>query len=133
VPEPDITIFVCVSCRRRLGDSEDVFDQPGQNLLPALEARLRGAGHHGVAVKAVNCLAVCKRPCTLALASKGKWTYVVGDLDADLHLDEIVDAALSYGLTDNGIIPWKERPMAFRKGVVARIPPLAFQPNGLDT
>jgi predicted metal-binding protein len=132
VPEPDVTIFVCVACRRRLGDAEEAFDQPGQDLLPALEARLRGADHHGVAVKAVSCLAVCKRPCTLALAGKGKWTYVVGDLDADFHLDEIVVAALRYGRTENGIIPWKERPMAFRKGVIARIPPLAFQPIGTD-
>ena len=31
----------------------------------------------------VECLSVCKRPCTVALAAPGKWTYVVGDLDRE--------------------------------------------------
>jgi (2Fe-2S) ferredoxin len=47
-------------------------------------------------VQAVECLAVCKRPCTLAFAADGKWTYLIGDLDAEDHLDDIVSAAESY-------------------------------------
>jgi len=39
-----VTIFVCVSCRRRLGDGEDAFDQPGLELVAALEQGLREAG-----------------------------------------------------------------------------------------
>ena len=35
-----------------------------------------------VALAPVECLSVCKRPCTVAFAGPGKWTYVVGDLDA---------------------------------------------------
>ncbi len=79
--------------------------------------------------KAVDCLAVCKRPCTVALSGDGKWTYVVGDLQPDTHPDDVVNAALSYGATANGIIPWKERPQSFRKGVISRIPPLGFRPE----
>ncbi len=26
----------------------------------------------------------------------------------------------------NGIVPWTERPPPFRKGVIARVPPLGF-------
>ena len=41
----------------------------------------------GVAVQPVECLSVCKRPCTVALAAPGKWTYVVGDLDRETHFE----------------------------------------------
>ena len=80
-------------------------------------------------VKPVDCLAVCKRSCTVALSGAGKWTYVVGDLSPDTNAQDVVDAALSYGATANGIIPWKQRPQSFRKGVISRVPPLAFQPE----
>ena len=49
---------------------------------------------------------------------------VIGDLDVGDHLDEIVAAAKGYAATTNGIVPWKERPACFRKGVVSRAPPL---------
>lgn len=42
------------------------------------------------------------------------------------HVDDVITAALSFGAAENGIIPWRERPQSFRKGVVARIPPLGF-------
>ena len=60
----------------------------------------------------------------------GKWTYVVGDLDPEVHVDDVVSMAVRYGLTDNGIVPWRERPQSFRKGVVSRIPPLGFPDQG---
>ena len=77
----------------------------------------------GLAVTAVDCLAVCKRPCTVALVGAGKWTYLIGDLDPESHVDEIVAAAKSFAASENGIVPWRERPASFRKGVIARVPP----------
>jgi len=119
-----VTIFVCVSCRRRLGDDDDSFDQPGRGLAEAIEARLQGDTQARVAVTAVDCLAVCKRPCTVALAGADKWTYLIGDLDPASHVDEIVAAAKSFAASENGIVPWRERPASFRKGVIARVPPM---------
>ncbi len=124
----DLTIHVCTACRRIREDLAEGFDQPGLELSEALSARL--AASEGIAVLAVECLAVCKRPCTVAFAADGKWTYLVGDLDADSHLDDIVGAAQAYAASANGIIPWKERPLPFRKGVVARVPPLALREQG---
>jgi predicted metal-binding protein len=118
-----VTIFICVSCTVEGARSAT----PGRALFDAVSAAIDGKD--GCAVKAVDCLAVCKRPCTVALSGEGKWTYVVGDLSPDTHADDIVAAAMSYGATSNGIIPWKERPQAFRKGVISRIPPLSFQPE----
>lgn len=67
---------------------------------------------------------MCKRPCTIALAGPGRWTYLVGDLTLEDNLDDIVAASVSYAATENGIIPWRERPIAFRRGTIARVPPL---------
>ncbi len=116
----DVTIFVCVACRGR----DDADARPGAQFLDALRARLE-ARDLALTVSPVECLAVCKRPTTVALAGAGKWTYVVGDIDIDAHVDEVIDAALSYAASDNGIVPWKDRPVCFRKGVVSRTPPLA--------
>ena len=91
-------------------------------LYDALAARLAEAG---VALQPVECLSVCKRPCTVALAAPGKWTYVVGDLNRDDHIDDIVTAAPRYAATPDGLVPWRERPLPFRKGVISRTPPLS--------
>jgi predicted metal-binding protein len=58
------------------------------------------------------------------LAGTDKWTYLIGDLDPDWHAGEIVSAALSFAASENGIVPWRERPASFRKGVIARVPPI---------
>jgi predicted metal-binding protein len=113
----DATLFVCVTCKA--GE-----DRPGQALFDALSARLESDGVYGLALRAVECLSVCKRPCTVALTARGKWTYVVGDLSWENHLDDIVIAARRFAQTHDGLVPWRERPLVFRKGVISRTPPL---------
>ena len=110
------TLLVCVTCKSEAGPV-------GVGLFEALGERL--SSEPGIALKAVECLSVCKRPCTVALAAPGKWTYVVGDLDRDLHLEDIVVGARRYAASLDGIVPWRERPLCFRKGAVSRTPPLA--------
>jgi predicted metal-binding protein len=124
-PAPDVTIFICISCTVEGARNE----QPGRALFDAVSSAIDAKPGCGAAVKPVDCLAVCKRPCTVALAGDGKWTYVVGDLSPDTHAEDVVNAALSYGATANGIIPWKQRPQSFRKGVISRVPPLGFRPE----
>ena len=46
-----------------------------------------------------------------------------GDLDAEVSADTIIEGLRLYAATSDGLVPWRERPEAFRKGVVARIPP----------
>jgi predicted metal-binding protein len=125
MPTSDVTIFICVSCTIEGAR----LDKPGQVLLEQVSHAIAARPGCGAEVKAVDCLAVCKRPCTVALAGDGKWTYVIGDLSPDTNADDVIAAALSYGATSNGIIPWKERPQSFRKGVISRIPPLNFRPE----
>jgi len=120
VSKNSVRIVVCTACR----DGADAEARPGARFLDALRARL-AARALDIATESVECLAVCKRPATIALAAPGKWTYVIGDLDAATHIDDVIDSALRFGESDNGIVAWKERPVCFRKGVVSRTPPLA--------
>jgi predicted metal-binding protein len=117
---PGVTVFVCVSCR----DGEDADARPGALLLEALRARLSERGLD-IAVEPVDCLAVCKRPATVAFAGAGKWTYVIGDLAGATDIDDLIDSAQSFAATDNGVVAWKDRPDCFKKGVVSRVPPVS--------
>ena len=116
------TLLVCVTCKSDEGPM-------GPDLFEALGERL--ATEPDIALKGVECLSACKRPCTVALAAPGKWTYVVGDLTRESHLEDIVTAARLYAASPAGIVPWRERPLSFRKGVVSRTPPLAFATTSL--
>jgi predicted metal-binding protein len=116
-PSAAATLLVCVTCKSERGPM-------GPGLFEALGGRL--ASEPDISLKPVECLSVCKRPCTVALAAPGKWTYVVGDLTCESHLEDIVIAARRYAASLEGIVPWRERPLSFRKGVVSRTPPLAF-------
>ncbi len=121
------TIFVCVSCRLPSEGGEGEPEKPGGALAAAIEAHLQGAGATGIDVRPVECLAVCKRPCTIAFTGRDKWTYLVGDVDAKNHAAEVAAAAQRFAASDDGVIPWKERPLFFRKGVIGRVPPQTFR------
>jgi predicted metal-binding protein len=117
------TLFVCVTCK---GPDEQA-GSPGLALYEALGEALRAHPEDHIALVPVECLSVCKRPCTIAFSAVGKWTYVVGDLTAADHAGDIITAALRYRASETGIVPWRERPVAIRRGVVARIPPPCFR------
>ncbi len=112
---PSATLLVCVTCKSDAGPV-------GVALYEALNARLAA---EPIALRPVECLSVCKRPCTVALTAPGKWTYVVGDLDGREHLEDVVAAARRYAAAPDGLVPWRERPLPFRKGVVSRTPPIS--------
>jgi predicted metal-binding protein len=120
--EPGVTVIVCVTCR----DPQREGALPGRALFDAVAARLADAPDEAVALRSIACLSVCKRPCTVAMTAPGKWTYVVGDLDAQAGAGDVLDAARKFAASADGIIPWRERPLSFRKGVVSRTPPLAL-------
>ena len=121
-------LYVCTTCRA----PDDVSDEPaargGARLARALESEARSRGAD-IEIVPVECLSVCKRPGTVALAAPGKWTYVIGDLDPGTSAPAILDGAALYALSPDGIVPWRERPQAFRKGVVSRVPPLPTLPE----
>lgn len=114
---PETILYVCTSCRREGDDPEG--PRAGARLMAELSAR----ADRSLRVEAVECLSVCKRPCTVAVAAPDRWTYVYGDLDPAESAAIILDGIAAYAVTPDGIVPWKQRPAAFRTGVIARIPP----------
>jgi predicted metal-binding protein len=118
-----VTLYVCTTCRRPDEPSEPKAERSGARLHRALSAIEQDA----VTVVPVECLSVCKRPVTIGFSAPGKWTYVYGDFadpspEAAAH---ILAVAGQYAAAPDGLIPWKERPDAFKKGVVARLPPVS--------
>lgn len=126
-PSPTVTrILVCATCRAEGEPALPPGERAGARLLTAL--RDAAAEDATLAIVPVDCLSVCRRPCTVGLAAPGKWTYVYGDLPVDGGAALILDAARLYGATPDGLIPWKLRADAIKKGVVARFPPLPVLP-----
>jgi predicted metal-binding protein len=122
-PAP-VRILICATCRAAGGDPD--APRPGAVLAAGLAEALAASGADGVCVETVECLSVCKRPCTVALTGPGRWTYVYGDLDPKDGVETLLAFARQYGATQDGVVPWRERPEPIRKGVVARLPPLSI-------
>ena len=117
-------VFVCTACRLVVEDGAGAENRPGIAFAEALREKL--SGDAAIDVRTVECLAVCKRPCTVALIAEGKWTYLVGDLDSAAHMDDVAAMARAYAASENGIVAWRERPQCFRSGVIARVPPTSM-------
>ncbi|SCZ68911.1 DUF1636 family protein [Epibacterium ulvae] len=118
----EVLLTVCTTCRRADVDPEG--PRPGAILLDALtEAGLP----EGVAIRGVECLSACTRGCSMVLSGGAdRYSYVYGDLDPAEHVADILAGAAAYAKTTDGLVPWRERPVVFRKQSIARIPPLAL-------
>ncbi|WP_068082124.1 DUF1636 family protein [Novosphingobium rosa] len=112
-------LFVCTTCRAGQTSVE------GQSVPGALLAlALSAANADGaVEVRPTECLSACTNGCSIALTRPGSWTYVYGRL-SDADVPEILAGASAYAQSADGIVPWRERPIIFRKQSIARIPPL---------
>ena len=118
-------IYVCNTCRRP-EDPED-YPRPGAALAAAT---IRAAEDSGIAVQPLRCLANCKRGCSAVLrrtdASAPSWTYVFGHLDAAADAQALVQGAQLLAQSADGLMPWKGRPEALKRGLIARVPPFDF-------
>ncbi len=111
-----VTVLVCNSCR--LAEAPEADPRPGTLLV---EDALRAAAGTGVAVRHVACLGNCRRGLSAAIFRSGCWTYVFGGLTAESGSDLVAGARLIAGSTD-GFMPFRPRPEALKRGMVARIP-----------
>lgn len=115
-----VTLHVCITCRR--GAPADAHGpRPGAALHQALVA---AGAPDGVAIRPVECLSACDNGCNIALSAPGRWSYVYGHMDPDLHVADILAGAAAYAAAPDGLVPWRDRPQIFRKQSLARIPPL---------
>ena len=115
------TLHVCVTCLA--GEDRETVPRAGRRLHDALAdaQRLQDELPNFRIVEA-ECLSNCNRGCSVALTGPGRWSYVYGDL-GEASVDDLLTGASRYASTKDGLVPWRERPVIFRKGVIARIPP----------
>ncbi len=124
-----VTITVCTTCRKTVnGERVPAEPRPGAQLFEALRA---ADLPKDVRVVGNECLSACDNGCSLALTGgPDRWTYIYSHLDPETHVDEIVKGVTAYAATEDGIVPWRERPVVFRKQSLARIPPQKDQADG---
>ena len=115
-----VNLHVCTTCRMGQPIADDET-RPGARLLAALE---RAGAPEGVRILPVECLSACDHGCNITLSGPGRWSYVYRGLDPDLHVAEILAGAAAYAASRDGIVPWRDRPVVFRKQSLARIPPM---------
>jgi predicted metal-binding protein len=118
------TLFVCTTCRRE----GDVPDGPraGGRLHEALARELSHLDTRELNVVGVECLSNCQRGCSVAIAAPGKWTYIVGALDPDQHVGDVMAFARLHQASVDGLTVWRERPAHIRKNTIARVPPMSI-------
>ncbi len=115
------TLYVCTTCRGVAPHDPLPEDapRPGVDLLAEIE---RLGPRDGVEVRGVECLTACDNGCSVSLSAPGKWAYVYGRMTSENAAD-ILDGASAYAASTDGLVPWRERPVIFRKQSIARIPP----------
>jgi len=118
-------IHVCKTCRAEGEKLDPAEARAGARLFAALRAHRR---EDDPAVVPVECFSACRRSCALSFSAPGAWTYLCGDIAADMDPQVIMDAARLYGAAPQGVIPWKLRPDFLKSGVIGRLPPSA-QPS----
>jgi predicted metal-binding protein len=114
------TVYVCVTCRR-VGEP-DTEPRPGVLLAEATEQAAVGTA---VQVRRLRCFANCSRGPSAAMRCNGSWTYVFGGLDATCAA-ALVEGARLLAQAADGILPWRGRPDALKRGLIARVPPIDF-------
>lgn len=116
---PDVVLYICTTCR----NADEAADSPvraGARLAANASAAQAPAA---VAVHAVECLANCKRGPSAAMARADGWSYVFGGLDPAADGPALLEGARLLAEAPDGLMPWRGRPEALKRGIVARIPP----------
>jgi predicted metal-binding protein len=122
---PSVILSVCTTCKVAGGDPSKPF---GRIVFEAIAAAFSGFGPD-VAVRPVQCLSACRRPCVVALAGPERFTFIFGDINPDTGpaaLSELVDR---YKQVPLGFVPWRQRPRAIRLGILARVPATVWSPD----
>lgn len=115
-------LHVCMTCRAGQPVPEGEVC-PGARLHAALMA---AGAPEGVTIRPVECLSACDHGCSVALSKPGAWSYVYGRM-SETDAPEILRGAALYAAASDGLVPWRDRPVIFRKQSLARIPSLEPQ------
>jgi len=123
MPAGPVIVSVCTTCKTADGGAV-----VGPEMFAAVRAAI-GEGDPNIIVWPVQCLSVCKRPTTVAVASPDGYTFLFGDLQTESGTAALVSFVQSYRKSDYGLVPWRAREEVLRKGMLARVPPLRWSPD----
>ena len=126
------TVLVCITCRASIDPSEAV-DTPRKGLALANATALAAAGADDIDVLRVRCLANCTRGLSAAIRRQNAWTYVFGHLDAERDGPMLIAGARLLADSTDGMMPWRGRPDSLKKGLIARVPPMNFSGEPVDS
>ena len=110
-------LHICMTCKAGLVEGGPCLGARLFNAISALPQPLN------VTVVPVDCLSACNTGAAVALSQSGSWGYVYGRMTVENAADILAGAA-AYARTADGLVPWRERPVIFRKQSLARIPPM---------
>jgi predicted metal-binding protein len=118
-------LHVCITCRmgRDLVPGEDCA---GRRLHGAVADSLARHPQPPVVLREVTCFAACQRGCAVAISAPGKWTYLLGGLEAGLAEDLLAYGA-TYAASASGAVLPSRRPESLRAAVIGRIPSFVSQ------
>ena len=119
---PVPVLHVCVTCRTGLTPTDDE-PTPGRRVYDAVAALL-GAGAPAVQLREVACLSSCDSGCAAAISAPGKWSYLLGRLDAGLAAD-LLAYADAYARSKTGTVLPSRRPASLARMVLGRMPDLS--------
>ena len=113
-----VRLHICMTCKAGL----PVGDDPcmGAQLYAAIAAL---PAPQDVEIIQVDCLSACNTGASVALSAPGRWSYIYGRM-TPANAADILLGAEAYARAPDGLVPWRERPVIFRKQSLARIPPL---------
>ncbi len=116
---PQTVIHVCETCQRKDVAPENIRDGEVFADLVSIAANKV----EEVEVKRFRCLAGCEEACNLAIQESGKFAYLFGRFDPlEEKANAIVEFARLYHHTDDGVVPWRERPEALKGHMRGKLP-----------
>ncbi|MBD2609650.1 DUF1636 domain-containing protein [Scytonema hofmannii FACHB-248] len=129
-------LFVCTTCSSVWKDGKRVGESGGDKLFKQLqELHQDWELHEEFPIQPVECMSACDRACTISFVANGKCTYLFGDISPDLSTSEmanVLECATKYYNHTEGLLPWAERPVPLKKGILARIPSPSSYPAELN-
>jgi predicted metal-binding protein len=116
-------LILCTTCRAGQIPAEGET-APGALLCAAVRGLIAArATEPLVELCEVACLANCDRGCCAAITMPGKWTYLLGRLNAGLAGDLLAYAAC-YAESSTGTVLPSRRPASLRDMIIGRVPDL---------
>jgi predicted metal-binding protein len=121
-PTERTSVLVCMTCR----SATDRIETPCSGAVLADATTSAAISTPDICVLRVRCLGNCTRGPSAAIRRSDAWTYVFGGLDPMCDADALIAGARLLANAHDGLMPWRGRPEALKRGLIARVPPWHF-------